>query len=59
MKITGKISEWNIIRGAFKVCTPAGDYEIIADHLGEPITDALIEAMRNRKNITVTDEAGQ
>lgn len=58
MKITGRINEWNILTGTFKVYTPAGDFEIATEKLEEPIVDALIDAMKNRRDITISDGEG-
>lgn len=59
MRITGKVNEWNIITGTFKVYTPKGDFEIATEKLEEPMVDALIDAMRNRRDITISDSEGE
>lgn len=58
MRITGRINEWNLIKGTFKVYTPAGDFEIATEKLDEPMVDALIDAMKNRRDITISDAEG-
>ena len=59
MRITGRINEWNLIKGTFKVYTPAGDFEIATEKLDEPMVDALIDAMKGRRDITISDGEGE
>ena len=54
-EIKGKANEWNVLMSSFKIGTPVGDYEIVTNDPG--VQDALIEAMKNRCEITLTIES--
>ena len=51
-KLIGKVNEWNVLMETFKLGMPGGDVEIMTNDI--QLTEHLIEAMKNRDNISIT-----
>ena len=56
MRINGTISEWNIISQEFKLLTMTGEYAICTGTLDTTVADQMVDAMKNRRTVTLTDE---
>lgn len=54
-EIKGKAYKWDVLTGSFSIGAPEGDYEIVT--ADSAIQDPLIEAMKNRCEITLTIES--
>ena len=56
MRINGTINEWNVLNQEFKLLTMTGEYTIGTGTLDTTVADQLVDAMRNRRTVTLTDE---
>lgn len=56
MKIGGKVYEWNVLLGQFKIETPTGDIIIRTGGCSHTLEDMLINAMKERKMIYIEVE---
>lgn len=54
-QIKGMANKWDVLMGSFSIGTPEGNYEIVTTD--PAVQDALIEAMKNRCEITLTIES--
>lgn len=56
MRINGTINEWNVLNKEFKLLTMTGEYTIGTGTLDTTVEDQLVDAMKNRRTVTLTDE---
>lgn len=56
MRINGTINEWNVLNQEFKLLTMTGEYTIGTGTLDTTVADQLVDAMKNRRTVTLTDE---
>lgn len=56
MRINGTINEWNVLNQEFKLLTMTGEYTIGTGTLDTTVEDQLVDAMKNRRTVTLTDE---
>ena len=56
MRINGTINEWNVLNQEFKLLTMTGEYTIGTGTLDTTVVDQLVDAMKNRRTVTLTDE---
>lgn len=52
LKITGKVNKWNALNNTFEVWAPIGEIKIETN--SQQLRDELIEAMKDRTNVSLT-----
>lgn len=57
MKFEGKVTQWDCIKGTFKISTQVGSIIITTNN--QLVTDTLVEAMRKRIDVTIEAEIGK
>ena len=57
MKFTGKVTQWDCMKGTFKIGTQVGSVIITTNN--QLVKDTLVEAMRKRVDVTIEAEVGK